>query len=497
MAEPSRSDELRDMQGGLVGFNKDFVDLIFFHLPDDPEQARALVADLIPQLANAYEVLRFNDLYKEIHDRGGDSGIIQAAWVNLWLSREGLVRLGASVDAFPEEFTQGMPKRADRLGDVGRSAPAGWEPPFVSGEPDGVLYLAADNEDDLSQRHERMLEILSAHGVKPTSEQPGATRPGPNRGHEHFGFKDGVSQPEIEGFTTSSKKGPSSVPAGEFIIGYEDATGHTSGAATPAPPPQPSPYNPQPTPPPAQSLPSWMHNASFVVYRKLQQDVGGFRDSMNTSAAEFGLSTDQLGAKVVGRWPSGAPMEHVPGEPKHLDPSTEDPSTNDPEVLDDEKINNFTYDGDADGLKVPRAAHVRKVNPRSESLPEGDKSSLHRMLRRGIPYGPDFVDGNPAYGQTVDPADDRGLLFISYQASIARNFEFVQQNWANQVNFQMPGDGADPIAAQNTDPRPFTLPPDKHADFKAWVFTRAGGYFVSLALSGLKALAEGAPGGNQ
>lgn len=489
VAEPTKSDQLRDMQGGLIGFNKDFVRLMFFQLPVDPGQAKALIGELIPQLTNAYEVLQFNGLYKEIrHDRGGDRDIIQATWLNLWLSREGLSRLGVSIDAFPEEFKEGMTARADALGDVGRSLPASWEAPFTTGEPDAVLYLSADAPDDLSRRHDRVLEILSAHGVTPTFEQPGTSRPDPNRGREHFGFKDGISQPGIHPFTTASKIGPSSVPAGEFIIGYEDATGHISGQPVDAPPPAPSGYNPLPTPPPKDPLPEWMHNASFVVYRKLQQDVGGFRDSMTSTAPTFGITPDQLGAKVVGRWPSGAPMEHVPGEPKHPDPSEEDPSATYPDVLKDEKINNFNYDDDPDGQKVPRAAHIRKVNPRSETLPEGDKASLHRMLRRGIPYGSEFVEGSAAYGQTVDPGDDRGLLFITYQASIERSFEFVQRNWVNQVDFQQPGDGADPIASQATDPRPFSMPPDKHADFKAWVFTRGGGYFVSLALSGLNAL---------
>jgi len=489
----SQSDELKDMQGGLVGFNKDFVRLVFFQLPADASPAKVLIDQLVPQLTNAYEVLAFNALYKEVrHDRQGDRDIIQAAWVNLWLSRQGLQRVGGTVESFPAEFQEGMAARGETLGDIGRSAPANWEASFVGGEPDAALYLGADSEEDLNRRHDRLLEILSANGVTPTSEQPGETRPEPNRGREHFGFKDGISQPGIHPFTTSSKVGPASVPAGEFLVGYEDATGQISGVGVTVPLPPPSAYNPRPTPPPNTDLPAWMRNASFVVYRKLQQDVGGFRTSMATAATPE-LNPDQLGAKLVGRWPSGAPMEHVRGEPKHLDPSLADPSSTYPNVLDDEKINDFTYDDDLDGPKVPRAAHIRKVNPRSETLPDGDRASLHRMIRRGIPYGSEFVEGSPAYGQTVEPQDDRGLLFISYQASIERSFEFIQRNWVNQVNFQQLGDGADPIASQATDPRPFTLPPDKHLDFNTWVFTRAGCYFVSLALSGLSALAAPSP----
>lgn len=144
--------------------------------------------------------------------------------------------------------------------------------------------------------------------------QEGSTRPGDERGHEHFGFKDGISQPSIAGLTSSSKGGDV-IAAGEFLIGYEDQDGNVSGAggSTPPAPGQPG-YDPAVPATPRPPLPPWAHNGAFVVYRRLRQDVQGFQAFLAAGAANAGLTAGQLAAKLVGRWPSGAPLEHVPGE---------------------------------------------------------------------------------------------------------------------------------------------------------------------------------------
>lgn len=83
------SDRLKDVQGHVIGFNKDHMRLTFLNF-QDALTARACLSELIPQLASGYEVLQFNALYKEVRaKRRGDRGIIEAAWTNLWLSRSG------------------------------------------------------------------------------------------------------------------------------------------------------------------------------------------------------------------------------------------------------------------------------------------------------------------------------------------------------------------------------------------------------------------------
>jgi deferrochelatase/peroxidase EfeB len=186
-------------------------------------------------------------------------------------------------------------------------------------------------------------------------------------------------------------------------------------------------------------------------------------------------------------------MERVPGMPKHTDPSTADPTSEYPQVHDKAKIDSFDFHDDPEGTKVPRAAHIRKMNPRADALPDGDSSRRHRMVRRGITYGPDFQEGEAPYGQSVPQDQDRGLLFINYQASIARTFEFVQTVWANREDFQHPGDGQDPMISQNTASRPFNLPPHGQLNFDQWVTTTGGAYLVSLSLTGLAALANVEP----
>ena len=112
------------------------------------------------------------------------------------------------------------------------------------------------------------------------------------------------------------------------------------------------------------------------------------------------------------------------------------------------------------------------------------------MVRRGITYGPEFAPGESPYGQSVPDTQDRGLLFINYQSSIARTFEFVQTLWANRDDFQKPGDGKDPIISQDVDSRSFGLPPGHTLDFAPWVITTGGAYLVSPSLSGLAVICE-------
>jgi Dyp-type peroxidase family len=485
-ADFSPDDELRDIQGGLIGFNKDHQQFHYVNFHDGAG-AKQLLTELLPQLANGYEVLRFNAAYGENRRHHGDPEALQATWVNLWLTRTGLTVLDApSFDSLPEEFRSGMANRP--IGDVGVSAPDKWIAPFTSGaEPHAVVVIAGDNPADMEMRRARIFDMLQRHSAEVVGTQIGDARPGEQRGKEHFGFKDGISQPGIDHFTKSSKSG--SIPPGEVLIGYRDADGNISGEPPATRPPVATTYGEAPLPV-TQALPSWTHNGSFVVYRRLRQDVAAFRASMTNQAPTVELTPDQLGAKLVGRWPSGAPMERVPGLPTKVDPSSADPSVDHPDVLDNAKINKFDFSDDVDGTRVPRAAHIRKMNPRADQLADGDSSGRHRMLRRGIPYGPEFVEGESAYGEVVPDIEDRGLLFVNYQASISRTFEFVQSHWANREDFQQPGDGKDPMISQDTPDGTFSLPPARQPTFARWVTTTGGVYAFAPSLAGLAELIQ-------
>jgi Dyp-type peroxidase family len=496
---PGAHPALKDLQGNLVGFNKDHQRLVFVNFPD-AASGKAFLQAITPDIASASEVRAFNALYKEIHRRGGDEGTVEATWLNIALSATGLTAIGAAgTDSFPSEFMQGMSAQAQALGDTDESQPSNWLAPFNTGATpvQGLIIIAADALEDLEAGYTRLQAKIAAAHVTELGHQDGNVRRGPNRGHEHFGFKDGISQPGIAGVTQSSKHGTDTIATGEFIVGYPDEDGNVSGQSPPqGPPPQPGePGYPGPAPAPPPPLPDWTKNGSFLVYRRLRQDVAAFEQFVTQQAPALGIDPELLAAKLVGRWRSGAPMEPVPALPAGVDPASTDPSVATPAVLRDNQINDFDYEpGDADGSRVPRAAHIRKVNPRSSNPPGKQESNRHRILRRGIPYGPEFQPGEQPYGQQpVGDDRDRGLLFLCYQSSLARGFSFVQQSWANARDFPQPGDGEDPIISQALAEREFNLPPQAtHLLMARWVFTTGGEFFFTPSISALAQLAAAA-----
>jgi Dyp-type peroxidase family len=493
---PSKDDR-DDIQGNLVGFNKDRQRLLFVQFPDGTH-GRQFLSALHPEITSATDVLHANAEYKRfVKDEGHDPAEFDTAGVNVALTSGGLAAVGApGVDTFPPEFTSGMRQRAGLLGDVDASAPANWVPPFnQDSQVHAMVIIAADNAAKREELTNAVTAYAQAAGCTILGAHDGDARPGQNAGHEHFGFKDGISQPSIDGLTRSSKGG-NVIAAGEFLIGYEDQDGNISG--TPIAPPAPAPgqpgYPPVEPPTPASPMPSWARNGSFVVYRRLRQDAVGFQQFTAAHAADAGVPDgDRLAAKMVGRWPSGAPLAHVPGMPATLDPAAADPSATDPNMLSDEHVNNFGYqERDPDGHFMPRKAHIRASYPRDETPPGHDEADRHRIARRGIAYGPEVEPVEQPYGAgPVTDDRDRGLLFLCYQASIADGFEFIQTQWVNIEAFPQAGDGVDPIISQMRDGAPFTVSPNGHVALQRWVTTTGGDYFFAPSISALAALAAG------
>jgi len=230
------------------------------------------------------------------------------------------------------------------------------------------------------------------------------------------------------------------------------------------------------------------------VFRRLRQDVAGFRRFVAGAAADQGVSTERLGAKLVGRYASGAPLERTEDAPEDFDPTKADPSRKNPGILDPKKINNFEFAGDdADGRLVPRAAHIRKAYPRDERTPTGGEADTqtHRILRRGIPYGESFRAGAPSASAAGADAD-RGLLFLGYQASLERQFEFVISQWFNKPDHPERGDGHDPILSQSTRTKQFTLPGGSpvHLTMQRFVFTTGGAYLFQPSITALRRLSR-------
>lgn len=474
---------LDQIQGNIAGFNKPHQRFVFLRFPDKAAAQRFLHVTR-REVDTADDIAEANRSFKWNRKRGRDPE--PKRWFNLLLSISGLRTLEApELELFEADFQEGMQARAGQLGDVEASAPEQWLALF-QGEIHALAILASDLPEDLERLQTQLGHHTHACRVEQLGALDGHARPGDNHSHEHFGFRDGISQPGVIGLTTEPKPGQVMVPAGEFILGYP-----TQPENQPPSAPPPGAYQPAPAPPPPQ-FPSWAPNGSFFVFRRLRQDVAGFNEFVAKASTETGLRQDLLEAKLVGRYKSGAPLELTRDEPPELDPQLADPSIEDPTLLEDEKVNNFEFEPqDADGHLVLRAAHIRKMYPRNENPPGKPEAESHRILRRGIPYGPDFQPTEPAYpGEGAPPDDqDRGLLFGCYQASIERGFEFLQTQWANQPDFPQAGDGRDPITSQDVPAPEFNLPPDHHLTMLRWVITTGGGYFFSPSIGALKLLA--------
>jgi deferrochelatase/peroxidase EfeB len=187
-----------------------------------------------------------------------------------------------------------------------------------------------------------------------------------------------------------------------------------------------------------------------------------------------------LSAKAVGRWPDGTPLvTHPAPTTKKFNPAAKG-------------ANDFRYDRDPEGRHCPLGAHIRRSNPRDALGWEGNLSFRHRMIRRGMPYGKVL----PA-GIYTDDGVDRGLVFVSFQASISRQFEGVQVQWLNAGNVFGLGHDKDFLLGDPAGTGKMTIqgdPPFYLAPQKVFVTTKGGEYLFVPGMTALAALADGTTG---
>jgi Dyp-type peroxidase family len=386
---------------------------------------------------------------------------------NIGFSATGLERLDvppALLGEFSEEFRDGMAARAKALGDRGDSHPNHWKQDvFRSRSADVVVSVYAEDEDLRTEEVDRLKEEFEERNLKVVHERPIAReRSEEHPPREHFGFADGFAQPRIDGaprdrraVSTSSPTGDP-LPAGEFLLGYEDVDG-----VLPQGPPG-----------------SLGRNGTYMVYREFDQDVVGFRRFLSQQNRDSGLSEELLAAKIVGRWRNGTPLVMSPGD---------DELPTDRADKDD-----FGYGDDAHGFRCPLGAHIRRTNPRDMASLGLPITRRHRMIRRGMTYGERLPDGAIENGDA-----ERGLAFICFVASIERQFEFVLAQWCNDGNSFGLGHEADLLLG--TDGRAGTMtiqgvPPvflSRPGGMAPFVTTRGGEYFYLPGIAGLRSLARG------
>lgn len=512
-----------DIQGNvLAGFNKDHQTLIGFKFGAGAAgvaQAKQFLVALAPKITSLHEVVGFKvERRRRILASGAEPADMRATWIAAAFSFPGLVALTPDGNQFmDQEFRDGLASSSPRLGDPIRST-SSWKIGGPGNVPDLLLIVAADQEPDGRQAAAAIVTAAAGFGLTVTYEETGhdlsfysnAGHAFPS-GHEQFGFKDGVSQPGIRGVLPDGTPltprvlpqdsdddnpefadvGKPLVCAGQFVLGYAQQLDDFPRLAGP----------PRPLGTDSNAIaPAWGKNGSFLVFRRLYQNVSAFRDFVTNAAAQVNRSDvppDRLAALVVGRWPSGAPVIRTP-------------MTDDPSQATSDRINAFAFGddnaplhlpNDNQGVVCPVAAHIRKVNPRDQDTDQGSASAtlIRRIVRRGLPYGPPL-----APGVTDATFVDRGLLFLSYQTSINLQFEFLATQWMNSSvlpanpSGSMEGLGFDMLIGQNSPDRTRfafirSAQPSTDARFstqnfnpKDWVVPTGGGYFFAPSLSAIK-----------
>lgn len=505
----------KDVQGNLLpGFNTTYQHFLFFQF-HKVSSAKAFLQDIVPFVSSTLEVLQFRRLNRQRRARIGKlQTFMTAAWMNVAFSHSAIAKLtsDAEADTFGDRsFTLGMAERSTYLGDPTATGARGHNSNWKFGgskNPVDMMLTAASNDLAQLQQFVTLLkELAEDHGVELLYEQDAAMLPDEFRGHEHFGFQDGISQPGVRGKYSNNagdyitpryidpsderhkfygKPGQLMVWPGQFLLGE----------------PRQSTENLFQQSAVQNNFPQWAQRGSYVVVRRLRQDVPGFWDFACEAAGALGIDDIEFAARLVGRWPSGAPVMRTPNS--ELTPLGKNAFANNHFLFDDDTKKTIfadpTYQGDdfdqakADFLArvCPHFAHVRKVNLRDSVTDLGKpEDNLARMiLRRGIPYGPPIVgkcDIKPG-----DLTKDRGLMFVCYNTNIEDQFEFLQRRWSNSA-IQPNQGGHDLIIGQAGSNRTrfieYPLPDGSTKTIKVkrdFVTPTGGEYFFAPTISALK-----------
>ena len=364
---------LEDVQGLILrGYGMDALRIFVLHI-EQAAQARRLLA-CIP-ITSAV-----------IWDKKPDF------CVNIAITYDGLQALGLDnnmLESFPDDFRQGAAARAVNVGDVGDSAPENWKA-GLGGSGVHVLVLLFAKNGDTRQEQSQLLRELWKGVMSELPHHDGDVLPG---NVVHFGFRDGLSQPTIAGAPPNPVPDTQpQAPAGEFLLGYQSQFTQFTYAV-------PSP-------------PQLGLNGSFLALRILAQDCAAFETLLNEAPEKYSISGEMLAAKMVGRWRSGVPLV--------MSPTTDSPNP----PIQTEDLNNYDYANDDEGEKCPIGSHMRRANPRN-TLVAGAGGSKHRIVRRGVPYGPPFDPAHP------DDGVERGLVGLFIGVSLKDQFEFIMSNWVN------------------------------------------------------------------
>ncbi|KAI2626232.1 Dyp-type peroxidase [Xylaria nigripes] len=464
---------LNNVQGDILeGLGKKHEVFFFFRVKDRCASAfRDDLRQLIPLVTNTIEAKAFHQSCHEAKEEAAKQGKpclqIENSGVNIAFSQKGLVALGITDDIGDEVFKKGMVADAAGLGDNLSE----WDANFKK-EIHGVIMVVANSKAVLGGTLNNIKRIFQVGRKDATIEEithlAGQTRPGSEDGHEHFGFADGISQPAVQGVDAGVTSEPNEKPVrqGVILLGREGDNGNGT--------------------PSGNKRPEWALDGSFLAFRYLKQLVPEFDAFLEANALKVPFppapgdpnGAELLGARLVGRWKSGAPVD--------LTPLRDNPSF--------AKRQDFRFDPKSQE-RCPYSAHIRKSNPRSD-LDAFGGTEIRRILRRGIAFGPEVTAEEKKAKKSSNNQDlERGLLFVCYQSNIANGFQFIQEKWVNEKRFppqkpSVPEPGIDPIIGVGNPRSMVGSDPDIASQVlnftERWVIPRGGEYFFSPSIAALR-----------
>lgn len=401
----------------------------------------------------------------------------ESAYLNIGFTSIGLRALGLhenNLQSFIREFREGMvtPHRQRLLGDYDSNNPKNWKWGGPDNEPVHIILMAFNfNEEKMNAQTLLLQKKFIECGLKAVFVLDTQTFP---EGREHFGFRESISQPAIIGSGIEGLKNDNIKP-GEFVLGYKNE--YDVYPDTPLLKEQQGATEMLADDVDGSGKKDIGRNGTFFVLRQLKEDVDGFWNFLNEKSKNDDGSLNahestKLAAKMMGRWPGGAPLVTYPDK--------------DPGIISDE--NDFVYtDTDKLGLKCPFGSHIRRTNPRDNFEETGPSNSLqltrkHRIMRRVRSYGETFTGSATNH----KPNDEVGILFGCFNADISRQFEFIQYTWANYPKFKQLYADPDPFIGVRENPgsdveQKFTIPQETNNKYitglKSFVTVKGGAYF--------------------